>query len=168
MEKSRLSKHVRYHTELLASNHFTFRNVERESLSEANDNTSKCNTVEHAVKSAAETTIGSHTRCCTQQRLEDHTLSDSSPESSTHIDSLLAMHLPPNASEGNTTASESAELDSLLDRRRYEMLPCNTASDQVALDADMSVGGVQDPASHTSSTNWPCTKYIKQFVLFLK
>ena len=116
MDKSRLSKHVRYHTELLASDHFPFRNVVRASLSEANYNTSKCNTVEHAVKSAAETTIGRHTRCCTQQRLEDHTLSDSSPESSTLIDSLLAMHLPPTASKGNTTASESAELGSLLNR----------------------------------------------------
>ena len=45
---------------------------------------------------------------------------------------------PSTASETNTTASESTELGSPLDRRCYENLPCYTAADEVALAADSS------------------------------
>ena len=61
------------------------------------------------------------------------------------------------ASEVYTTASESTELGSPLGRRRHEILPYYTAADEVALAADSSVSRVQDPATHTSSTDWPRT-----------
>ena len=55
------------------------------------------------------------------------------------------------ASQANTTASESAELGSPHDRRRY------SAADKVALAANSSASGIQNPATHSSSSDWPCT-----------
>ena len=56
-----------------------------------------------------------------------------------------------NASEANTTASVSTELGSALGRRRYEMYPCYTSGGEVALAADTSASGIQDPATHSTS-----------------
>ena len=54
------------------------------------------------------------------------------------------------ASEANTTASESAELGSPLDRRRHEIKPGYTAADEVALAGDSSASG-SHRATHKAS-----------------
>ena len=47
---------------------------------------------------------------------------------------------------------------------RYEIQPCYTAADKVALAVDSSAGGIQNPATHSSSTDWPALEHTEQCV----